>query len=320
VLWDAPLIRIGVARISAVHHAVALAAHHGLADAQALGVTQSLWMEELSRALRGEPAGPAIPASQSELAAREAHYLASREMERDAMFWRDCVAALLSVVLPAFGPSNDARSIGFNMSLRLCARMAQWSARTGFSPAALYHAATALCLGEVLGGNQALFDTLITTRTRDSSQDTGTHVNLLPIGFHLDRRQPIAAFLREVQTKVLDYVAHGAFGFERIQPLLTAAHISHPFSWSINYLERVSNHRDGEIRFASEDVYRNCQTISLELVVIADSSSGTSRLLINHRVGDVSAERAEHIGRRFLALVEGIIRSQDSVIGDLIDG
>jgi len=319
VLWDAPLIRLGIARISAVHHAVVLAAHHGLADAQALGVTQTLWMEELSRAQRSEPAGPVIPASHPELAAREASYLASREIERDAIFWRDCVAALPHVALPAAGPSNDARSIGFDMPLRLCARTARWSARTGFSPAALYHAATALCLAEVLGGNQVLFDTLITTRTRSSAQDTGTHVNLLPIGFHLDRRQPIAAFLREAQAKVLDYVVHGSFGFERIQPLLTGAHIPHPFSWSINYLERVSHHRDGEIRFASEDVYRNCQTISLELVVIADSSAGTSRLHINHRLGDVSAERAEQIGRRFLGLVEGMIGSHDSVIGGLSD-
>jgi acyl-CoA synthetase (AMP-forming)/AMP-acid ligase II/aryl carrier-like protein len=315
VLWDAPLIRLGVAQVSLVHHAVVLAAHHGLADAQALGVTQMLWMEELGRALRGEPAGPVIPASQSELAAREESYLASREIERDAIFWRDCVAALPHIALPAAGPSNDARSIGFDMPLRLCARMAQWSAKTGFSPAALYHAATALCLAEVLGENQVLFDTLITTRTRSSAQDSGTHVNLLPIGFHLDRKQPIAALLREAQAKVLDYVAHGAFGFERIQPLLTAALIPHPFSWSINYLERASHHRDGEIRFASEDVYRNCQTISLELVVIADSSAGTSRLHINHRLGDVSAERAEHIGRRFLGLVDGMIGSQDSVIG-----
>jgi hypothetical protein len=144
-------------------------------------------------------------------------------------------------------------------------------------------------------------------------------VNLLPIGFHLDRRQPIAAFLREAQAKVLDYVVHGSFGFERIQPLLTGAQIPHPFSWSINYLERVSHHRDGEIRFASEDVYRNCQTISLELVVVADSSAGTSRLHINHRLGDVSAERAEQIGRRFLGLVEAMIGSDDSVIGGLSD-
>jgi acyl-CoA synthetase (AMP-forming)/AMP-acid ligase II len=320
VLWDAPLIRVGIARISAVHHAVVLAAHHGLADAQALGVTQTLWMEELSRAQCGEPAGPVIPASHPELAAREASYLASREIERDAIFWRDCVAALPHVALPAAGPSNDARSIGFDIPLLLCARTARWSARTGFSPAALYHAATALCLAEDLGGNQVLFDTLITTRTRSSAQDTGTHVNLLPIGFHLDRRQPIAAFLREAQAKVLDYVVHGSFGFERIQPLLTGAHIPHPFSWSINYLERVSHHRDGEIRFASEDVYRNCQTISLELVVVADSSAGTSRLHINHRLGDISAERAEHIGRRFLGLVEGMIGSQDGVIGALTEG
>jgi hypothetical protein len=132
--------------------------------------------------------------------------------------------------------------------------------------------------------------------------------------------QPIAAFLREAQAKVLDYVVHGSFGFERIQPLLTGAQIPHPFSWSINYLERVSHHRDGEIRFASEDVYRNCQTISLELVVIADSSAGTSRLHINHRLGDVSAERAEHIGRRFLGLVEGLIGSQDSAIAALTEG
>jgi len=320
ILWDAPLIRVGVARISAVHHAVVLAAHHGLADAQALGATQTLWMEELSRALHGEPAGPVIPASHPELAARDASYLASREIERDAVFWRDCVAALPHVALPVAGPSNDARSIGFDMPLRLCARIARWSAGAGSSPAALYHAATALCLAEVLGGNQVLFDTLITTRTRNSAQDTGTHVNLLPIGFHLDRRQPIAAFLREAQAKVLDYVAHGAFGFQRIQPLLTAAHIPHPFSWSINYLERASHHRDGEIRFASEDVYRNCQTISLELVVIADSSAGTSRLHINHRLGDVSGERAADIGLRFLGLVEGMIGSQDGVIGDLIAG
>jgi acyl-CoA synthetase (AMP-forming)/AMP-acid ligase II len=320
VLWDAPLIRVGVARISAVHHAVVLAAHHGLADAQALGVTQTLWMEELSRALHGEPAGPVIPASHPELAAREASYLASGEIERDAAFWRDCVAALPHVALPEAGPSNDARSIGVDMALRLSARIARWSGGAGSSPAALYHAATALCLAEVLGGNQVLFDTLITTRTRNSAQDTGTHVNLLPIGFHLDRRQPIAVLLREAQSKVLDYVVHGAFGFQRIQPLLTAAHIPHPFSWSINYLERASHHRDGEIRFASEDVYRNCQTISLELVVIADSSTGTSRLHINHRLGDVSAERAEHIGQRFLELVEGMISSPDGLIGDLIAG
>jgi hypothetical protein len=143
-------------------------------------------------------------------------------------------------------------------------------------------------------------------------------VNLLPIGFHLEREQPVAAFLREVQAKVLDYVVHGAFGFERIQPLLTAAHIPHPFSWSVNYLERVSHHRDGEIHFASEDVYRNCQTISLELVAVADLSTGTSRLHINHRLGDVSTERAEHIGRRFLELIEEMIGSQESVIGDYL--
>jgi acyl-CoA synthetase (AMP-forming)/AMP-acid ligase II/aryl carrier-like protein len=320
VLWEAPLIRVGIARMSAIHHAVAVAAHHGLVDAQALGATQTLWFEELNRALRGEPAGPVIPASQPELAAREASYLASREIERDAAFWRDCVAALPRVALPAAGPSNDARSIGIDMPLSLCARMARWSAGAGSSPAALYHAATGLCLAEILGGNQVLFDTLITTRTRSSAQDTGTHVNLLPIGFHLDRRQPIAAFLREVQAKVLDYVVHGAFGFERIQPLLTEAHIPHPFSWSINYIERAAQHREGEIRFASEEVYRNCQTISLELVVVADSSAGTSRLHINHRLGDVSAERAEQIGRRFLGLVEGMTGSQDRAIGELIEG
>jgi acyl-CoA synthetase (AMP-forming)/AMP-acid ligase II len=319
VLWDAPLIRVAVSRITALHHGIVLAAHHGLADAQALGFAQMLWMEELDRALSGEPAGPVIPASQSELSAREASYVASREIERDAVFWRDRVAALPRVDLPAAGPSNDARSIGFNMPISLCARIARWSAATGFSPAALYHAATALCLAEVLGGKQVVFDTLITTRTRNSATDAGTHVNLLPMGFHLDLQRPITAFIREVQAAVLDYVVHGTFGFDRIQPLLTEARIAHPFSWSINYLERVSHHREGELEFSSEDVYRNCQTISLELVVVADPSAGASRLHVNHRVGDVSAERAEHTARRFMQLVEGIVSSRDGSIGDLID-
>jgi acyl-CoA synthetase (AMP-forming)/AMP-acid ligase II len=319
VLWDSPLTRVAVARITAVHHAIVLVAHHGLADAQALGFAQALWMEELGRALSGELAGPVIPASQSELTAREASYAVSREIERDAVFWRDRVAALPRVTLPATGPSNDARSLGFNMPINLCARIARWSAATGFSPAALYHAATALCLAEVLGGEQVVFDTLITTRTRKSATDAGTHVNLLPTGFHLDRQQPITAFMRKVQAEVLDYVVHGAFGFDRIQPLLTEAGIAHPFSWSINYLERVSHHREGELDFSSEDVYRNCQTISLELVVVADPSIGTSRLHVNHRVGDVPADRAEHIARRFMRLVNGIVSSRDGVIGDLIE-
>jgi len=319
VLWDAPLIRVSIARLSGGHHAIVLAAHHGLADAQALGFAQMLWMEELGRALSGDAAGPLIPASQSELTAREATYASSRELGRDAVFWRDCVGALPRVVLPAAGASNDARSMGFNMPVGLCASIARWSATTGFSPAALYHAATALCLAEVLGGPQVVFDTLITTRTRNSATDAGTHVNLLPMGFQLSHQQPITAFIKEVQARVLDYVVHGTFGFDRIQPLLTEAGIAHPFSWSINYLERVSHHRKGELEFSSEDIYRNCQTLSLELVVVADPNSGTSRLYVNHRLGDVSADRAEQIARRFMQLVNGIVSSPAGVILDLIE-
>ncbi len=311
VLWDAPLIRVGVARISAAHHAVILAAHHGLADAQALGVTQTLWMEELGRALRSEPAGPVIPASHPELAAREASYLASHEIERDAIYWRDCVAALPRVALPAAGPSNDARSIGLNMPLLLCARIARWSAMTGFSPAALYHAATALCLAEVLGGTKVLFDTLITNRfvalpryrhARESAADCFISTAGSRLLRSFGKRKP-----RSWTTWSMALSASS--GYSRFSPGRTY-HTRFPGASTIQV--RASHHRDGEIRFASEDVYRNSlQTISLEflLVVIADSSAGTSRLHINHRLGDVSAERAEHIGRRFLGLVEGLIGS-----------
>ncbi|MCO1578421.1 amino acid adenylation domain-containing protein [Crossiella sp. SN42] len=209
-------------RIRPEEHLIALTAHHIAVDAWSIDVlTRDLGRYYESRTAGATP--PPDPAIQyADFAAWQTHWSTGPDPERHLAYWRDRLAHLPQLELPADHPRPSTRdSRGDLLTIEVPAdttAAVDALARThGTTPFMVLLAAFQLLLARHTGSPDVAVGTPVAGRTRAETEDLlGAFLNTVVLRESLDGVPSFAALLGQVRGHVVDAFAHQDLPFERL--------------------------------------------------------------------------------------------------------
>ncbi|HYG64804.1 MAG TPA: amino acid adenylation domain-containing protein, partial [Thermoanaerobaculia bacterium] len=212
-----PVCRVALVRIATEEHLLLVTLHHIASDGWSLG----LFLDELT-ALYGGAALPALPVQYADYAVWQAERLRGEGLERQLSWWRDRLAGLPVLELPADHPRPSTRDPrGASRSLELPAELGEAVARLARSRGvtlfmALLGAFQAL-LARYTGEGVIPVGSPVAHRDRPEIEPLiGLFVNTLVLTARVDDDPSVAELLARVREASLGAYAHQEIPFERL--------------------------------------------------------------------------------------------------------
>ncbi|UOZ02729.1 non-ribosomal peptide synthetase [Amycolatopsis sp. WQ 127309] len=321
-LGTGPLWRAAVVRLGPREHVLVLAMHHVVADAWSSGVL----VRELSHHYRrGAPGLPPLATQYADFSAWQRNWLTGPVLEAQLGHWRDRLAGLTPLELPADRPratvrSADGAAIEFTVPAEVAAglrRLARDHRATLFM---VVLAGVQAVLARHSGQHDVAVGTPIAGRTRTEVEDlVGFFVNTLVLRADLSGDPAFTELLERVRTVTLDAYEHQDLPFERLvdelrperdlartplfQVMLTLDNTP-PGAWALPGIEVTefplgARHAKFDLTFAFTDTPDGLAGVIRYSTALFDAGRVT-------RLG-------EHVGR----VLEAVARDADRRLSDL---
>ncbi|MFF0519186.1 non-ribosomal peptide synthase/polyketide synthase [Actinomadura nitritigenes] len=218
-----PVIRACLVRVTAQDHVLVLALHHVVSDEWSALILRSE-LEALYAALRrGEPDPlPPLPVQYADFAVWQRTRLSGQALESQLAYWRERLAGLPVLELPADRPRPPVRSsagdvVRFTVPAQVAAGLRAVARQGGATMFMTALAAFAVLLGRYAGQDDVVVGTPVANRNRAETEALiGFFVNTLVMRADLAGDPSFADVLGRVRTAALQAYAHQDLPFERL--------------------------------------------------------------------------------------------------------
>ncbi len=223
-LARAPLVRARLLRLHAGEHLLLLTFHHAVSDGWSLGVA----LGDLASLYAGEPLPP-LPVQYADYAVWQRELLSGERLERQLAYWRERLAGLPPLELPADRPRPPVRGHrGGGVAVALPASLAAPLRRLGRAAGATLFmtllSGFAAVLARWSGQDDLAVGTAVANRRRRELEGlVGFFVNTLVLRADLAGGPPFAALLARAREATLGAFAHQDLPFERLVEALRPA-------------------------------------------------------------------------------------------------
>ncbi|MEV6714689.1 amino acid adenylation domain-containing protein [Lentzea sp. NPDC051208] len=218
-----PMLRATLAELSDVEHVVVLTVHHVAAD----GWSEDILLRELrtgyDAALAGKPAPhPSLPVQYADYAAWQAGRLSGDRLDEEIGYWRERLAGVTPVELPADRPRPVVRDaagelLRFTLGAEVAQPLLERARAQGASPFLLLSAAVAVLLSRHTGSTDIAIGTPVAGRDRAETQDVvGLFLNTIVLRADLSGAPTFGEVLDRVRATAMDAYSHQDVPFEKL--------------------------------------------------------------------------------------------------------
>jgi amino acid adenylation domain-containing protein len=222
-LARAPLVRCGVWRLGREEFVVAVAFHHAVCDGLSLRIFAGELAALYEEGAGGPPAAlPALPVQYADFASWQREWLTGAAEERRLGYWRDALAGVTPLELPADRPRPAVRSgrggtVDRVLPAPLVGDLEALGRANGATLFMVLLAAYQLVLARWSGSDDIAVGTPVGGRDRAELEGlVGPFANTLVLRIRLSGRPAFTEHLARVRATVLDAFDHQDLPFERI--------------------------------------------------------------------------------------------------------
>ncbi|MFC5286434.1 amino acid adenylation domain-containing protein [Actinokineospora guangxiensis] len=325
-LADGPMLRATLAVLSDVEHVLVLTVHHVAAD----GWSEDILLRELrtgyDAALAGKPAPhPSLPVQYADYAAWQAGRLSGDRLDKEVGYWRDRLAGVTPVELPADRPRPAVRDgAGDLLRATLPAEVAQpllaLAKARGASPFLLLSAAVAVLLGRHTGSTDITIGTPVAGRDRAEVQDVvGLFLNTIVLRADLSGAPTFGEVLDRVRATAMDAYSHQDVPFEKlVDELSPERDPSRTPLFSTMVLWQDADAAVPAAGLAFEPVAVGETTAKFDLTVSATPrADGGIALAFTYATALFDAATVRRVADRMAALLASAVAHPDTPVADL---
>ncbi|CAH1200787.1 Tyrocidine synthase 3 [Paenibacillus plantiphilus] len=221
----APLLRVGLLRLSEERHVLLYDMHHIISDGVSMGVLE----QEFAALYRGDELR-SLRIQYKDYAVWQNERLGAEELAKQEEYWQDVFSGELPVLaMPTDHPRPAVRSfegghIGFTVEAELVERLRQVGADQGATLYMVLLSAYTALLSKYTGQADIVVGTPVAGRPHaDLEQMIGMFVGTLALRNYPSGEKRFAAFVEEVKQRVLQAFAHQDYPFEELVEKLDLA-------------------------------------------------------------------------------------------------
>ena len=348
-LWESPLYRFVLFRVSENRAGVFIKLHHLISDGHAQLLLCSRIKEEYERLL-GEaiaectdfPAHPlygerepeATDGRDEEQAEEEQKvpgydihvndelaYLRSRQYQRDRDYWMSMfeeqpeAAALKPMTYGALSPAGKRTSLAFPEELNRT--LSQYCSENGVSVVGIYYMALAVYLRKTGGEKKFAIGVPIADRgSRTDKQSTGMFVSTLPFCFEIRDDWAVGEFKDEFRVGWYNLMRYRRYPFSQISDL--AKKDGRLFHIALSYQDGVMQEPETDaVRFSGIWHYSGYQAEQLCIHLGNLEEAGRYTVSYDYLTQCLSEEEVLQFHDRLVYIMEGLIRNPQKKICDM---
>ncbi|HEX7182936.1 MAG TPA: amino acid adenylation domain-containing protein [Thermoanaerobaculia bacterium] len=222
-LAQGPVCRVTLVRLTADEHLLLITMHHAVADAWSLDILMSELAEHYEAARQGASRClPELPVQYADFAVWQRQWLAGDVLEAQLAYWRERLASLPVIDLPADRPRPAVQSSrGGQASLclegGLAAASAAFAQRQRATRFMVSLSAFTALLARYTGLDDVAVGTPVANRRRiEVERSIGLFANTLVLRAAVAADQTFAELVSQVRETTLDAFAHQDLPFERL--------------------------------------------------------------------------------------------------------
>ncbi|MEA2692634.1 MAG: hypothetical protein QOJ16_2021, partial [Acidobacteriota bacterium] len=222
-LGRGPLLRATLLRLAAGEHQALLSLHHIVADGWSVGVLVREIAALYEAAVAGRPAAlPELPVQYADFAAWQREWLSGEVLEREIGYWRQALAGLAPLDLPADRPRPSVASgrgglHRFALPAALAAGLVRRAREEGATLFMVLLAGFAALLARITGREDLAVGSPIANRTRHEIEGLiGFFVNTLVLRADLAGDPGMGELVRRLREVCLAAYAHQDLPFEKV--------------------------------------------------------------------------------------------------------
>jgi amino acid adenylation domain-containing protein len=325
-LGAGPLLRAQLLRLAAEEHLLLLNVHHIAADGWSMGV---LW-RELSAAydayVKGqEPELPALPIQYADYAIWQRQWLQGEVLEGQLAYWKDKLADLPTLELPADRPrppvaSHQGAHVAFDLPAPLTQALRELSRREGATLYMTLLAAFEVLLYRYSGQEDIAVGTPIAGRGRSELEGLiGFFVNTLVLRTDLSCNPAFTVLLARVRENALGAYTHQDVPFEKlVEELSPGRDMSRNPLFQVMF---VLQNAPG-VALALEGVEANdlplpTHSAKFELTLAVSETAAGLHASWEYSSELFDASTVERMAGHYERLLEGIVADAEQRIGQL---
>src|SRR6266487_832295 len=319
-----PPVRATLIRLGADDHVLALSVHHVVSDEWSAAIFRRELSALYAAFSTGQPDPlPALPVQYADFAVWQRRWLAGEVLDSQLAYWRDQLAGLPVVELPADRPRPPVRSSAgavteFSVPAEVAERLRVLARENGVTMFMTLFAAYAVLLGRYAGQDDIVAGTPVANRnTAETEALIGFFVNTLVLRADLSGDPLFTELLGRVRAMALGAYAHQDLPFEQlVDALVTDRDRSRtPLFQAFFSYARAAADADtgaggarpalGDARIEEAGVAR--QTTLFDLIVaVADTEQDTLAGSVEYSTALFDAPTAERIAGHLLALLDAV--------------
>ncbi|GIH98648.1 non-ribosomal peptide synthetase/MFS transporter [Planobispora takensis] len=308
-----PLLRAVLARIAPEDHMLLVAAHHAVVD----GWSYDIVFRELLALYDGEtPPPPPIGYGDYAIWQR------GRDLRREIDHWRDRLAGLPAIELPADRPrpaeqGYDGAALPVRIDADLTRRLTELGRGVNATPYMTLLAAYQVLLARYSGQTDFGVGSPVAGRGLPELENVvGMFVNTLVLRADLDGDPPFTAFLERVRESALDAYAHQELPFDRLVTELNVVRdVSRAPLAQVAFV--LQNYADGgddpRLTYVPPPVGTTRHDLALYLFETPEGLTG--HFTYNTELFD--RETVELLAARFETLLRSVVAAPDTPVGRL---
>jgi amino acid adenylation domain-containing protein len=326
-LSKAPLLRVGLMKISEIKHILMVEMHHIIAD----GISNQILMRDFRRLYRGEDLLP-LRIQYKDFSGWQTRLFKSETIKKQEEYWKvQFMDEIPALDLPTDYPrppgpvSHQAQSVTFVVDKELTARVNEVLVETGATMFMFLLAVTNILLSKYSGQADIVVGCPVSGRIHNDLQNIiGMFVNMLAIRSLVEGSQTFKKFLEKVKENVLDSYENQDYQYDELvktlglqgnttrNPLFDV--VLHMFNLEIPREEKPDKQMVTFVPYEDE----NMIVIPFDFILNAFEKDEWIQLEIRYITTLYKKKRIQMMGKHFLEIIIKVLEDKNIILKNLL--
>ncbi|MFN2746574.1 amino acid adenylation domain-containing protein [Bacillus sp. z60-18] len=322
-LYDSPLFKFAVVRISPVESWFFVKVHHLISDGISMTLLGNRITDIYLKLAGGETDLEAVQPSFTEHIQSELEYEESKRFQKDKAYWNAQYEVIPEPVSlkqsDSYQVRLDAARLSKEISPDLYQKIQTYCQNNNVSVLSLFLSTLHIYMHRVTGQKDVVLGTFMGNRTNaKEKQMLGMFVSTIPMKARLDVQQDFTAFVQERMKDQLKIIRHQKYPYNLLINDLRERqpHLNKLFSVSLEY--QVMQWQQKEtVSFLSEPIFSGSEVNDVSIHVKERWDTGTLAVDFDYREELFSREEMVMLYERLMTLLNEALAAPDKKISDL---
>ncbi|OPG94385.1 hypothetical protein B2I21_30820 [Chryseobacterium mucoviscidosis] len=317
-LEQGPLFRMMVVQMDESRHILTLCIHHLICDGMSLELLKNKLIHLYDCLLLEQPVEVKQDEGFISYVEAENQKLQDNQYHREQMYWMNKMKGAETLALQHDFPTGASQEglgceLRFDISESLMTDITQISKDDEVTVFMFFMGAFAILMNKYTGTQDITFSSPYSHRPgMDLEETIGCFVHMLPMRFHLDLESTLTPLLQQVAATWIETYRH--IGYPNNLIVRDSMLQAQPGSPSLFDISFVYDSYEEEDAFETRMLEQDQVTFPGDLMVVLNRSPQGNQLKLQYKSNLFHADSMNHMGQRFLYLLEQLVASPEKSI------